>query len=83
MSTVATYTVTGMTCDHCVGAVTEEIGRLPGVSDVAIDLVPGGASAVRVTSASPLDERAVREAVDEAGYDLTDSLLPPPGRRTP
>ena len=75
MSTITdrTYTVTGMTCGHCVGAVTEELGKLPGVSDVAVDLVAGGASAVTVTSAAPLDEPAVREAVDEAGYELAGS----------
>jgi len=72
-ATTATYSVTGMTCGHCVGAVTEEIRKLVGVSDVAIDLVPGGASTVRVTSAAPLDEPAVRAAVDEAGYELTGS----------
>jgi copper chaperone len=73
MSTTATYAVTGMTCGHCVGAVTEEISKLPGVSDVAVDLVAGGASTVTVTSAAPLDEPAVREAVDEAGYELAGS----------
>lgn len=70
MSTTATYSVTGMTCGHCVNAVTEEITRLPGVSGVEVDLVPDGASAVTVTSADPLTEPAVREAVDEAGYEL-------------
>ncbi|NHC44270.1 heavy-metal-associated domain-containing protein [Motilibacter aurantiacus] len=69
--TTTTYTVTGMTCGHCVGAVTEEISRLRGVTDVAVDLNPGGASVVTVTSSAPLDEPAVREAVDEAGYELT------------
>jgi len=73
MSTTATYTVTGMTCGHCVGAVSEEIRRLPGVSEVDIELVPGGASAVTVTSAAPLDEPAVREAIGEAGYELAGS----------
>ena len=73
MSTTATYTVTGMTCGHCVSSVTEEISKLPGVSEVAVDLVPSGASAVTVTSAGPLDEPAVREAVDEAGYELAGS----------
>jgi len=73
MSTTATYTVTGMTCSHCVGAVSEEIRRLPGVSKVDIELVPGGGSAVTVTSAAPLDEPTVRAAVDEAGYELAGS----------
>jgi len=60
-----TYTVTGMTCSHCVHAVTEELQRLDGVSAVQIDLPTG---AVTVTSDGPLDPAAVREAVDEAGY---------------
>jgi len=70
-TTTTTYSVNGMTCGHCVGAVTEEISKLPGVTDVVVDLVPGGVSSVRVASAVQLDEPAVREAVDEAGYELT------------
>ncbi|MET9269109.1 heavy-metal-associated domain-containing protein [Kribbella sp. NPDC003557] len=73
MSTVATYSVTGMTCGHCTSAVTEEISKLVGVQDVKIDLVAGGTSAVHVTSESALDEAAVRDAVDEAGYELAAS----------
>lgn len=65
--TTATYRVTGMTCDHCVRAVTEEVGRLPGVSGVAVDLPSG---TVTVSSDVPLDQEAVRAAVDEAGYEL-------------
>ena len=64
------YAVTGMTCGHCVSAVREEIGRLPAVRDVAVDLVVGGESAVRVTSDAAVDDEAVRAAVDEAGYRL-------------
>ena len=73
MSTTTTYSVTGMTCGHCTSAVTEEISKLVGVQDVKIDLVAGGTSAVHVTSESALDETAVREAVDEAGYELAAS----------
>jgi copper chaperone len=73
MSTTATYTVTGMTCGHCVSAVTEEITALPGVVEVHTDLVPGGDSTVTVTSDAPLTEQAVRDAVDEAGYELSGS----------
>ena len=62
-----TYTVTGMTCGHCVASVTEELSELPGVSDVDVVLETG---AVTVTSAEPLDEAAVRAAVEEAGYQL-------------
>jgi copper chaperone len=72
MSISTTYTVSGMTCEHCVKAVTEELQNLDGVSDVAIDLVAGGDSPVRVTSSSALDRGVVRDAVDEAGYVLAD-----------
>ncbi|GAA1570864.1 heavy-metal-associated domain-containing protein [Kribbella hippodromi] len=68
-----TYSVVGMTCGHCTAAVTEELTKLSGVQDVKIDLVAGGTSAVHVTSESPLDEGAVRAAVDEAGYELAAS----------
>ncbi len=68
--TTSTYTVSGMTCGHCVSAVTEEIGKLEGVSSVSVDLVAGGDSTVTVVSAGELDAAAVREAVDEAGYEL-------------
>jgi copper chaperone len=71
--TTTTYSVTGMTCGHCTAAVTEELTKLPGVTDVAVDLNAGGTSAVHVTSESALDETAVREAVDEAGYELAAS----------
>lgn len=65
-----TYTVSGMTCEHCVHAVTEELTELPGVTGVDIDLNAGADSRVHVTSDSPLDVDQVRAAVDEAGYDL-------------
>jgi copper chaperone len=71
--TTTTYSVTGMTCGHCTASVTEEISKLTGVQEVTIDLVAGGTSAVHVTSESALDESAVREAVDEAGYELAAS----------
>ena len=63
----ATYSVTGMTCDHCVNAVNSELGALDGVSAVSVDLVPEGVSLVTVTSTAPLPEPAVAEALDEAG----------------
>jgi copper chaperone CopZ len=59
-----------MTCDHCVAALKEEVSALPGVRDVEVDLVPGGASTVTVTSDAPLRDDTVRTAVDEAGYAL-------------
>jgi len=71
MTTSSTYAVTGMTCGHCVAAVSEEIGALEGVTKVSVDLVEGGESTVHVTSETPLDPEQVRLAVDEAGYQLT------------
>ncbi|RBY92493.1 cation-transporting ATPase [Blastococcus sp. TF02-8] len=68
MST-STYTVVGMTCGHCVSAVTEEVNELPGVTAVQVDLATGGLS---VTSDTAVDESAVRAAVEEAGYALAD-----------
>lgn len=68
--TISIYVVEGMTCDHCVRAVTDEISDLPGVADVAVDLVVGGLTTVTVTSGRPLDEASVASAVDEAGYRL-------------
>ncbi|MDA2989554.1 MAG: heavy-metal-associated domain-containing protein [Actinomycetota bacterium] len=65
-----TYTVRGMTCGHCVNAVTEELLTIMGVTDVAIDLVEGGDSTVSVTSTDPLDMDQVNAAVDEAGYEV-------------
>ncbi|HEV3381165.1 MAG TPA: heavy-metal-associated domain-containing protein [Trebonia sp.] len=65
--TTTTYAVTGMTCEHCVHAVTEELSGLDGVSRVEVDLVPGGASKVAVTSGASLTEDAVAAALDEAG----------------
>ncbi|MGF7121349.1 heavy-metal-associated domain-containing protein [Rhodococcus sp. TAF43] len=64
MST-AEYTVTGMTCGHCVSSVKEEVGAIDGVSDVAVDLSSGR---LTVTSAAPLADAVVTAAVEEAGY---------------
>jgi len=72
--TTTTYLVAGMTCGHCVAAVTQEIGRLGGVTGVQIDLVTGGSSRVLVSSAAQLSVGAVRAAVDEAGYELVGGL---------
>jgi copper ion binding protein len=69
MST-ATYTVTGMTCGHCVSAVTEEVSQVPGVSAVDVDLASGG---LTVTGDAAVDEAAVRAAVEEAGYEVAGS----------
>jgi len=65
--TTTTYAVTGMTCEHCVHAVTEELSGLAGVSQVEVSLVPDGESKVTVTSEAALTEGAVAAALDEAG----------------
>ena len=72
MSSTITTTlpVNGMTCGHCVQAVTQELTQLDGVQDVAVELIPDGTSRVTVTSATPLDDAVVRAAIDEAGYAL-------------
>jgi copper chaperone len=62
-----TYRVTGMTCEHCVNAVSTEIGKIDGVSAVRVELSTG---LVTVTSERPLDGSVVAAAVDEAGYAL-------------
>lgn len=64
---VAGYTVSGMTCGHCVASVTEEVGALDGVTGVDVDLTSGR---VTVTSSRPLPVAEVQAAVDEAGYQL-------------
>ncbi len=72
--TSATYQVTGMTCEHCVHAVTSELTRVDGVSAVTVALVPGGEAAVTVTSDTPLATAVVEAALDEAGdYRLAGS----------
>ena len=67
MSIVTRYTVSGMTCDHCVRTVTETISKLPGVEHVDIDLASGK---VEVRSAAALDRSDLAHALDEAGYEL-------------
>jgi copper chaperone len=69
---ITTLKVTGMSCEHCVNAVSGELGRLDGVSAVEVGLVPGGVSLVTVTSAAPIAEDTVAAALDEAGgYEVT------------
>jgi copper chaperone len=67
MSTTQTYTVTGMTCGHCVASVTEEVQEISGVEKVDIVLETGS---LTITSDEPVDDAAVRTAVEEAGYQL-------------
>jgi copper ion binding protein len=67
MSTTSTWTVTGMTCEHCVRAVDEEVSAIEGVTAVEVDLASGQ---VTVESEVPLDSASVVAAVDEAGYEV-------------
>ncbi|MEU8267433.1 heavy-metal-associated domain-containing protein [Sphaerisporangium sp. NPDC049002] len=66
--TTSTYTVTGMTCGHCVSSVKEEVGEVPGVTGVEVDL---GSGRVEVTGGGPLDDAAIRAAIVEAGYQVS------------
>jgi copper chaperone len=66
-SNVRTYQVAGMTCGHCVGAVTREVGALEPVTDVQVELETG---AVTVVSTRPLTDVELVAALDEAGYQL-------------
>jgi copper chaperone CopZ len=70
--TTQVFKVSGMTCEHCVASVTEELTEIAGVGAVSVDLVPGEVSAVTVESADVLELDAVRAAIDEAGYELVD-----------
>ncbi|MEU6252180.1 heavy-metal-associated domain-containing protein [Streptomyces sp. NPDC047043] len=63
----AVYKVSGMSCGHCEGSVSGEISEIPGVSSVKAVAATGE---VTVVSEAPLDEAAVRTAVDEAGFEL-------------
>ncbi len=67
MASTTEYMVTGMTCQHCVDAVAKEVGGIHGVTCVDVDLDSGRVS---VISEQPVDDAAVRAAVDEAGYEL-------------
>ena len=71
MSSTSTYAVNGMTCEHCVASVREEVGEIDGVQSVDVDLVAGGVSTVRVVSEKALDDDTIVAAINEAGYALT------------
>lgn len=64
----ADFVVGGMTCEHCVASVTEEVSEIDGVREVRVDLATGSVS---VISDQPVDAAAVAAAVEEAGYQLT------------
>ncbi|MCB4209117.1 heavy-metal-associated domain-containing protein [Arthrobacter sp. UM1] len=65
-----TVLVEGMTCSHCVNAVTDELRALEGVESVQVELKAGAASEVRIASTRPLSSAEVSEAVAEAGYSV-------------
>ncbi|MGJ6968716.1 heavy-metal-associated domain-containing protein [Streptosporangium sp. G11] len=65
--TTTAYTVKGMTCGHCVSSVKEEVGEVPGVTGVDVDLATG---LVTVRSESPIDTAQITAAVAEAGYEV-------------
>ena len=67
MTETTTWTVTGMTCGHCVASVTEELLEVDGIEAVDVDLASGG---LTVISEAPVEETAVRAAVEEAGYEV-------------
>ncbi|HET7068556.1 MAG TPA: copper ion binding protein [Nocardioides sp.] len=67
MSTTSVHRVTGMTCDHCVRAVEQEVGTIAGVTAVHVDLATGE---VRVSSSHEIPRAELAAAVDEAGYEL-------------
>ena len=71
------YAVTGMTCSHCVAAVSAELSALPGVTGVDVDLVAGRVSTVTVSSDTPLTPEQFASALDEAGdYRLSTERQP-------
>ncbi len=70
MGTTATYTVSGMTCGHCVMSVTEEVTEVAGVTAVDVDLASGR---LTVTSDAPVDAALIRKAVTDAGYQVVDA----------
>lgn len=67
-----TVLVEGMTCNHCVASVTEEVGAIDGVESVSVDLQVGGASRVTVVSDRPVPAEQIRDAVIEAGYSIAE-----------
>ena len=72
--TTQLFRVTGMTCGDCVHTVSEEIAKIPGVSEVVVDVVADGISILAVTALQPLDAATVSAALDEAGdYHLADA----------
>lgn len=65
-----TINVSGLTCNHCVNAVKDEVGAIDGVQSVNVELVEGGISPVTIESTTPLAEADLNDAIDEAGYTI-------------
>lgn len=82
MPVITTLDVSGMTCGHCVSAVTNELGTVEGVERVSVELHKEGISEVTVLSHETLDESALRAAIAEAGYETTRVEVDPQGLAT-
>lgn len=67
-----TLNVTGMTCHHCVSSVKEELGEIDGVSNIDVALNTGGASVVTFDASASVTDKQIRDAIDEAGYDIAE-----------
>lgn len=63
----STFQVTGLTCGHCANAIKDEVGALPGVTGVEVELVTGGASTLSVTSDAAITREGIEGALAEAG----------------
>lgn len=72
MSAEITLLVEGVTCQHCVKAVSAEVGALAGIDGVSIDVVPDGQSTLRVSSHGDVTRDSVAGAVAAAGYTVVD-----------
>lgn len=67
-----TLNVTGMTCHHCVSSVKEELGEIAGVTNVDVALNTGGTSVVTFDADASVTDEQIRDAIDEAGYDIAE-----------
>ena len=72
MNHEVSYAVSGLSCSSCVDAITKKLTALQGVEGVRIELVSGGLSTVAVSSFGPIDDEQIREAIDDAGFDVVD-----------
>ena len=72
MNHEVSYAVSGLSCSSCVDAITKKLAALQGVEGVRIELVSGGLSTVAVSSVRPIDDEQIREAIDDAGFDVVD-----------